>query len=274
MSPIAPLAQTMAEATAQLSLEHEHHTDSIGSKLGMWLFLLTELLLFGGLFLLYSVYRAKNPTEFHHAALQLNVLIGTLNTAILLTSSLTMALSIGALQRGQKKVALGCLLATIALGALFMVNKYFEWTAKMHHGIFPNSPALGEQSSGEQVFYGLYYSMTGLHGFHVLVGMAVLAWMAIVIARKPERVERWALPDELNKLRGGRVTLTNDQGQRLWTGDLIDDSVREVSVSLKLHASPENVTYADYGGLELAGLYWHLVDVIWIFLFPLLYLVS
>lgn len=204
---------------------HEHtaashvHRDDVGSRMGMWLFLFTELLLFGGLFLLYSVYRFTYADQFHLAAKELNTIVGAFNTAVLLTSSLTMALSIVAIQRNQKLLSIVLQLITILLALFFMVNKYFEWTAKFHHGIYPGSEELLSKQPGEILFFGLYYVMTGLHGLHVLVGMVLIAVMA-------------------------RMT---QQG---------------------------TITHDNYVRLENTGLYWHLVDIIWIFLFPLFYLIT
>jgi cytochrome c oxidase subunit III len=193
--------------------------DNTSAKLGMWLFILSELLLFGGMFILYSAYRYKNPVDFHHASRELEVLLGTFNTIILLTSSLSMAASVSALQRGQRKLSMVLLVATVALGLLFLVNKGFEWGTKIEHGIYPNSPILLARAKGEILFYGLYFVMTGLHGLHVLVGVFVLGGMFMLIAR-----------DRINQVR--------------------------------------------FVPLENAGLYWHLVDMIWIFLYPLFYLIT
>lgn len=195
------------------------HRDDVGSRMGMWLFLFTELLLFGGLFLLYSVYRFTYADQFHLAAKELNTIVGAFNTAVLLTSSLTMALSIVAIQRNQKLLSIILQMITILLALFFMVNKYFEWTAKFHHGIYPGSEELLSKQPGEILFFGLYYVMTGLHGLHVLVGIVLIAVMA--------RMTR-------------RGTITHD----------------------------------NYVRLENTGLYWHLVDIIWIFLFPLFYLIT
>jgi cytochrome c oxidase subunit 3 len=195
------------------------HRDDVASRMGMWLFLFTELLLFGGMFLLYSVYRFQYADQFHIAAKELNTILGAFNTAILLTSSLTMALSIVAIQRDQKTLSLFLQIITIILALFFLVNKYFEWTAKIHHGIYPGSEELLSKSSGEILFFGLYYVMTGLHGIHVIVGMFLIAVMARMTRR-------------------GTITCDN------------------------------------YVRLENAGLYWHLVDIIWIFLFPLFYLIT
>jgi len=197
----------------------ETHRDDTGSKIGMWLFLLSEILLFGGLFILYSTYRYKNPIAFHLAAWELNRVLGTLNTLILLTSSLTMALSIYFIQKGNRKGSASFLMATIFLGFLFLIIKYAEWATKIGHGIYPNSPRLLGRSKGEILFYGLYYSMTGLHGLHVLVGILVLSVM-LFLMMKGKINENRSIP------------------------------------------------------LENSGLYWHLVDIIWIFLFPLFYLIT
>ena len=118
------------------------HKDYEGSKLGMWLFLFTEILLFGGLFILYSAYRARYPMEFHEGGQHLNVVIGVANTIILLTSSLTVALAITAIQRGNRRLCSLCLAGTIAMGLAFLVNKYIEWSAEIGRGLYPNSPVL------------------------------------------------------------------------------------------------------------------------------------
>jgi cytochrome c oxidase subunit 3 len=197
----------------------ETHQDNTGSKIGMWLFLLSEIILFGGLFLLYSSYRYKNPLDFHLAAWELNRVLGTLNTLILITSSLSMALSIFFMQKGDRKLSGLFLLATIFFGLLFLGIKYVEWTTKIEHGLYPNSPRLLGRSKGEILFFGLYYSMTGLHGLHVLVGIFILSVMFLLMMR-------------------GKINQN-----------------RSVP-------------------LENTGLYWHLVDIIWIFLFPLFYLIT
>ncbi len=201
------------------TLAFEETRDDTGAKLGMWLFILSELLLFGGMFILYSVYRYKSPADFHHASGELEVLLGTLNTIILLTSSLSVAVSISALQKGQRKLSMVLLVVTMALGLLFLVNKGFEWGTKIEHGIYPNSTTLLARPKGEILFFGLYYVMTGLHGLHVLVGVCVLFVMLMLITK-----------NELNRTR--------------------------------------------FTPLDNSGLYWHLVDIIWIFLYPLFYLIT
>lgn len=202
------------------SVAHESsHKDYEGAKLGMWLFLLTEILLFGGLFILYSAYRARYPLEFHEGGQHLNVVIGVANTLILLTSSLTMALSIAAIQKKDRRVSILCLASTIILGAVFLVNKFIEWSAEIHKGLYPNSPVLLEHAQGDQIFFGLYYSMTGLHGLHVFAGIVLLSIMLMFVVK-------------------------------------------------------QKISGSDFNKLENAGLYWHLVDVIWIFLLPMFYLAA
>ena len=198
---------------------HAVHKDYEGSKLGMWLFLFTEIMLFGGLFILYSVYRADHPDDFHHGGGELNVFIGVANTIILLTSSLTVAIAISAIQRGNKKLSLSFLAVTIGFGLLFLIDKYIEWSHEIREGLYPNGPELLKRPDGEKLFYGLYYCMTGLHGLHVIAGMVVLSIMWFFIRR-------------------------------------------------------DKITATDFNKLENAGLYWHLVDIIWIFLLPLLYLAA
>jgi len=203
----------------QAQAEVHIHRDDIGARLGMWLFLFTELILFGGMFIIYSVYRFTHQQEFHLAAKELNTIIGTFNTIILLTSSLTMAASIVAIQRSKRSLSLFFQMLTILLALFFMVNKYFEWTAKFHHGIYPGSETLLNENTGQILFFGLYYVMTGLHALHVIVGVIMIAFM-----------------------------------------------MRFTSKGI--------VTHDNYVKLENTGLYWHLVDIIWIFLFPLFYLIT
>jgi cytochrome c oxidase subunit 3 len=202
----------------QNHIEHSEHFDPVASKLGMWLFIFTEILLFGGLFIVYSVYRFKHPVEFHLAHQELDVTIGLINTIILLVSSMTVAMSITAMQTGNKKLTLIMIAVTLLLALVFLVNKYFEWGAKIHHDIYPGSEFLLSLSKGDMLFFGLYFFMTGLHAIHIIVGMALLGVTYV-------------------KVNNG--------------------SVNQNRVSL----------------LENSGLYWHLVDLIWIFLFPLFYLI-
>lgn len=258
-------------STAGLTISHHH--DYLGSKMGMWLFLFTEILLFGGLFILYAVYRAMHPQEFHEAHAELNVFFGTINTIILLTSSLTMALSIEAMHRGRKGLSLLFLALTIGCAVWFMINKYVEWGAKFEHGIYPNSPFLLEHSNGEILFFGLYYSMTGLHGLHVVIGAVVLAVVGIKLLNKPSHSVELDV-DQLSKIDGARLAVVDKDGKTVWAGEGIDDSVRGVKVKVRYDLVEKRINKEDYAALEYSGLYWHLVDLIWIFLFPLFYLIT
>ncbi len=245
------------------------HRDYTGAKVGMWAFLFTELLLFGGMFIIYSVYRTRYAEDFHYAAGELNMLVGTLNTLVLLTSSLTMVLSIAFVHNGRKKTSIFCLVLTIALGLLFMINKYFEWHAKFEHGIYPNSEFLLQHSAGEILFFGLYFTMTGLHGLHVLIGMVVLSVVGVKMLNKPCHDTVFArLPQ------GSQVVVVGDTGEEMWTSETIDDSVEEVRLRFKYLPVRRRMHKEDFAALENSGLYWHLVDLIWIFLFPLFYLIT
>lgn len=204
-------------------MSHEiHHAEPIekeAGKLGMWIFLFTELFLFGGLFLVYAVFRAQYSHEFHVAAIELNTFVGTLNTVVLLISSMTVAMSITAVQLKQKGRALFLLSITVLMAIIFMVNKYFEWHHKFELHLYPGSEVMKNLDHGELLFFGLYYMMTGLHGLHVIIGLIVLIISMFQIKSGTINSNRYLL-------------------------------------------------------LENAGLYWHLVDLIWIFLFPLLYLIT
>jgi len=194
---------------------HLHEEDPVEEyenfKLGMWIFLATEVLLFGGLFAVYFVMKWRYPDLFLAGAAQLNALLGTGNTLVLLCSSFTMALAVDAAQRGQQKKLVWNLVLTLAFGTVFLIIKFFEWKAKIGHGWFPGLNL--------DIFFSIYFMTTGLHLLHVLVGMSfigLLLYRAVVHKRYHEE---------------------------------------------------------NFGGVEIGGLYWHLVDVIWIFLFPLLYLI-
>ncbi|MBX7144577.1 MAG: cytochrome c oxidase subunit 3 family protein [Oligoflexia bacterium] len=204
---------------------HVHHMDPVtayhAAKFGMWLFLATEVLLFGGLFAAFAVYRWYYLSEFHHASHHLNWQLGAVNTLVLLFSSFTAALAVDAAQHGDNARVRKNLLFTICCGCIFLVIKYFEWSAKYHHGLFPGTAEFNgaEFNQAYKSFFGLYYCMTGLHAFHVIAGMGLLFW----VFRKAQR----------------------------------------------------NRFSADYyTPVEVGALYWHLVDLIWIYLFPLLYLVG
>lgn len=197
----------------------EEHRDDKAAKLGMWIFIFTELLLFGGLFLVYAVYRAQYDKEFHAAALELNVTIGALNTVVLLISSMTVAMSLTALQKNNKVLSLRLLGITLVMALVFLVNKYFEWGAKFEHGLYPGSEVIDLLDRGYLLYFSLYFFMTGLHALHILIGMTILLIVYFKIKKGTVHSEKFVF-------------------------------------------------------LENGALYWHLVDLIWIFLFPLLYLIT
>ena len=191
------------------------------ATLGMWVFLVTELLFFGGLFLTYSVYRGWYPEDFAAASHELIVWAGTLNTVVLITSSLTMALAVHAAESGHRRALILFLLATMALGCVFLGVKAFEYrTEYLEHHI----PGWGFQFKADhflhaQIFFSLYFIMTGLHALHMIIGLGVMAVMVWLSYR-------------------GTIT--------------------------PAYSNP----------IEISGLYWHFVDIVWIFLFPLLYLIG
>ena len=194
------------------------HRDKVGATLGMWLFLFTELILFGGLFLLYAVYLARYPHEFAFGGKELNVVFGAVNTVVLLTSSLFAAMAVTAIQRSEQRTSIGLILGTIGCAMIFLGIKYVEWSEKFGHDLYPGSKRLLTGPPGESVFFSLYFLTTGLHGLHVLIGGTLLGFVAM-------RVQQ------------GKIDSSN------------------------------------YSWLENGALYWHLVDLIWIFIFPLYYLI-
>lgn len=197
------------------------HQQKDSASLGMWLFLATEILMFGGLFCAYAIYRAWHPEMFYNAHVHLDIAMGTTNTIVLITSSLTMALAIRCIQLGNVKASIYNMLATVGLAATFMVIKYFEYSHKIHEGMLPGKyyTFTGIEGSNPHVFFSAYFMMTGLHGFHVLVGIGIITWLII-------RMKNGAFSKEY------------------------------------------------YTPVEMTGLYWHLVDLVWIFLFPLFYLIG
>ena len=193
-----------------MASKHAAHKGApVAARLGIWAFLATELLLFGGLFTAYAEFRLAYPDLFHQQHLKLNRLLGALNTVLLLSSSLTMAIGIAAIRQGLQRALKVCLSLTLALAGGFLFIKYLEWSEDFSHGLFP----------GTNLFFGLYFVMTGLHGIHVLVGMGVMVWLLV---------------------RAGRGGFSTE------------------------YSTP----------VEITGLYWHFVDLVWIYLFPLLYLVG
>ena len=205
----------------------EHHFDSLdqqreSSFLGMWIFLVTEIMFFGGLFAAYIVYRGQNSAGFAAGSHELDITLGAFNTAVLIASSLTMALAVWAAQTNRRKATVWFIIGTILLGSVFLVVKYFEYGAKFEHHLFPGPDFHWpgpEAAESVEMFFNLYFMMTGLHALHMIIGigiLAVLAWLA-------------------------------------WRGSF----------------SSEN-----HNLVEGVGLYWHFVDIVWIFLFPLLYLLG
>lgn len=191
------------------------------AKLGMWIFLVTEILFFGGLFAAYIVYRSWYPELYLLASEELNTLWGGVNTVVLIGSSLTVAMAIRSAQLNQIKGLIYNLYITIGLACVFMVIKFFEYSHKFHLGIYPGSYYTYEGIAHEKanIFFSIYYMMTGVHGLHVTIGIGLMIWLVVKAKR--------------------------------------------------------GVFHSGYyTPVEITGLYWHLVDIIWIFLFPLLYLID
>jgi len=203
-----------------------HHFDNLAqqgeaSTLGMWVFLVTEVLFFGGLFLVYLVYRSTYPEAFIAGSHELDVLLGGINTAALITSSLTMALAVHAAQTGHRRTLMIFLVVTMVLGAAFLGIKSVEYYHKFveHHVPGPGFQFEEEYIKHAQLFFSLYFIMTGLHAVHMIIGLGIMTWMLW-----------WS-----------------------WRGTITADY---------------------YSPIEISGLYWHFVDIVWIFLFPLLYLLG
>jgi cytochrome c oxidase subunit III len=205
----------------------QHHFDDMAqqveaSTLGMWVFLVTEIMFFGGLFMAYLVYRHADPMGFQEASHHLNVTWGAINTIVLIVSSLTMALAVRAAQTSAPpKVQVGWIVATMILGTAFLGVKVIEYKDKFDHNLVPGPHFqwTGEHPATAQIFYSLYFCMTGLHALHMIIGLGIMTVIAIMAWR------------------------------RQFNSDY-------------------------YTPVEVSGLYWHFVDIVWIFLFPLLYLIG
>lgn len=236
--------ETHAESHAGHDASHEHpkwlahHFDTPkqqfeSAKLGMWLFLAQEILFFSGLFVAYFIFRTKYPDAFWAGSHQLDKIMGGANTIVLLFSSLTAALAVRSAQLGERSQTSRYLVITIACAFIFLIVKYFEYSAKFEHGLVPNFKSLPGTIPSDpgalwhphhllpantHLFFGVYFMLTGLHGIHVLIGIGVMIWILI---------------------RNNRGDFNKDY----WTP------------------------------VDLVALYWHLVDLIWIYLFPLLYLI-
>jgi len=191
------------------------------ATIGMWVFLATEVMFFGGMFLGYAVYRSSYPMAFGEASRRLDIVLGALNTAILLTSSLTMAMAVHAAHQGKRRPLVGFLVGTIVLGSAFLGIKFYEYFQKFEEHLVPGRGfALeGADPRHSQLFFSFYFAMTGMHAVHMIIGIVMMG-VLIVFALRGKYSERY------------------------------------------------------YNPVEMAGLYWHFVDIVWVFLFPLLYLVE
>lgn len=218
----------------------QHHFDNLeqqrdATTLGMWTFLVTEIMFFGGLFFAYTLYRARYPEAFAAGSSVLNIYLGGINTAVLIGSSLTMAMAVYFAQIGSRKMLIAFLLATMVLGSVFLGIKAYEYADKFRHNTYPGATPFGidekhveefQEHHGAfpplrnvQMFYVIYYGMTGIHALHMVIGIVALGFLTFYAWRGAYSAE---------------------------------------------YNSP----------IELTGLYWHFVDIVWIFLFPLLYLIG
>ncbi|MCE9613484.1 MAG: cytochrome c oxidase subunit 3 family protein [Lentisphaerae bacterium] len=205
-----------------------HHFDSLeqqyeSARLGMWTFLITEVMMFGGLFLGYVVYRTKYPDLFVAGSHHLDITLGAFNTVVLIVSSLTMAMAVHAAQEGRRARIIGYLWLTLLLGGTFLGVKVVEYSHKFHDHLIPGAHfqwhGAGDPVGPIQLFFGYYFLMTGLHAVHMIIGAGLLLWL--------------------------------------------------IRLASKNRFSAEFFT-----PVEMVGLYWHFVDIVWIFLFPLLYLIG
>ncbi|HWB17794.1 MAG TPA: cytochrome c oxidase subunit 3 family protein [Vicinamibacterales bacterium] len=202
----------------------QHHFYSMeqqfeAATLGMWVFLVTEIMFFGGMFTAYLVYRTMYPESWVAGSHELNVPLGGINTGVLICSSFTMVMAVRCAQLGEKAKQIGYILATMVFGVAFLGIKAYEYAEKFHHHLVPGphfNPALPRS---EQIFFALYFMLTGVHAAHMIVGLGIMTTILV-------------------------MTLRN-------------------------RFSPDY-----YTPVEIAGLYWHFVDIVWIFLFPLLYLIG
>jgi cytochrome c oxidase subunit 3 len=211
--------------TQTLELREQFETPSQqkeASTLGMWIFLVTEVMFFGGMFLAYTVYRSAYPAVFSQASNTLNVYIGAANTAVLLCSSFTMVMAVHSAQIGSRRALIIFLILTMLLGGVFLGVKAYEWNEKFqeHHVPGPSFHMEKTEEQGKaQLFFSLYFAMTGLHALHMVIGEGLLLFLL-----------------------------------------------------LQAYARKYGTTY--YTPVDVGGLYWHFVDIVWIFLFPLLYLIG
>jgi cytochrome c oxidase subunit 3 len=217
----APSAETPALSP---DFHVAHHFDSAvtqfdSGRMGVWIFLVTEILFFGGMFCAFAVFRSWYFDAFKEAHHHLDKVMGGINTIVLICSSLTMALGVRSAQQSKKKATVICLALTILFACTFLVIKYFEYKHKFDDGLLPGKAFTAGGNPDQGIFFAVYFMMTGVHGTHVVIGIALIGWI-LLRARKGEFSSRY------------------------------------------------------YAPVEGVGLYWHLVDLIWIYLFPLLYLVG
>ncbi len=223
------MSQTNSNSSAQglsPNFHVAHHFDSAdtqfdANKMGIWLFLVTEILLFGGLFCAFAIFRSWYMPAFVEAHHHLDKVMGGTNTLVLITSSLTMALAVRAAQTNKKGQTVGLLAVTLLCAGIFLVIKYFEYSHKFHDGLLPGKYFTYAHAvePNQGIFFAIYFVMTGIHGVHVVIGMGLILWV-LLRSMKGEFSSRY------------------------------------------------------YAPVEGVGLYWHLVDLVWIYLFPLLYLVG
>jgi cytochrome c oxidase subunit 3 len=159
----------------------DFNNDYEGAKLGFWTFLLTEVMIFGSLFLVYGFYFYQNSEEFVQASEHMNRLLGGINTFVLLVSTLTMGLALVNLRNGKIKICKRYIWITIILAAVFLIIKYNEWMLEIGEEFYPSSPYLDSLGNGVKLFFGLYFSLTGLHGIHIIVGIGVMLWILRLI---------------------------------------------------------------------------------------------
>ena len=194
------------------------HQEFEACKLGMWAFMAQEILFFSGLFVAYGVFRFFHPEMFFYASSLLDWKLGFINTMFLILSSFTMVMSVYYIQHGEKRKTLINLFSTFVLASVFLIIKGFEYKSKFDHGYYPGMLFSGEAPFDSlHIFFGLYFTITGLHALHVIIGMILILWIMV----------------------------------RVGNGNINREYITPV---------------------EMVGLYWHFVDVVWIFLFPLLYL--
>ncbi len=202
----------------------QHHFHSMAQQLeasilGMWVFLVTEVMFFGGMFMAYILYRNMYPDAWLAGSHELNEVLGGINTLVLICSSLSMAMAVRMAQVGNRKWLINNLVLTMVFGTTFLVVKYFEYAAKFEHHLVPGPHFDPTRDPAQQLYFSIYFMMTGIHALHMVVGLGIM-------------------------------------GTILW-------------MAIKNRFSPEY-----FGPVEVSGLYWHFVDIVWIFLFPLLYLIG